>query len=36
VAAQEAATDVMRESIDGATCWTLMAAAEGRLGQDWG
>jgi hypothetical protein len=32
VAAQEPATDVMRESIDGATYWTLMATAEGRPG----
>jgi len=24
--------DIVRESIDGATCWTLMAAAEGWPG----
>ena len=28
--------DIVRESIDGATCWTLMAAAEGWPAQDWG
>jgi hypothetical protein len=27
--------DIIRESIDGATCWTVMAAAEGRPEQDW-
>ncbi len=27
--------DIVRESIDGATCWTLMAAAEGWPAQDW-
>jgi hypothetical protein len=27
--------DVIRESIDGATCWTLMAAAEGWPARDW-
>jgi hypothetical protein len=27
--------DIVRESIDGATCWTLMAAAEGWPEQDW-
>jgi uncharacterized damage-inducible protein DinB len=27
--------DIIRESIDGATCWTLMAAAEGWSVQDW-
>jgi len=27
--------DIIRESIDGATCWTLMAAAEGWPEQDW-
>jgi uncharacterized damage-inducible protein DinB len=27
--------DIIRESIDGATCWTLMAAAEGWPIQDW-
>ncbi len=27
--------DIVRESIDGATCWTLMAAAEGWPQQDW-
>jgi uncharacterized damage-inducible protein DinB len=27
--------DIIRESIDGATCWTLMAAAEGWPPQDW-
>ena len=27
--------DIIRESIDGATCWTLMAAAEGWPQQDW-
>ncbi len=27
--------DIIRESIDGATCWTLMAAAEGWPAQDW-
>ena len=28
--------DIIRESIDGAGCWTLMAAAEGWPEQDWG
>jgi hypothetical protein len=28
--------DIVRESIDGATCWTVMAAAEGWPQQDWG
>lgn len=28
--------DIIRESIDGATCWTLMAAAEGWPVRDWG
>ncbi len=27
--------DIIRESIDGATCWTLMAAAEGWPERDW-
>ncbi len=27
--------DIIRESVDGATCWTLMAAAEGWSLQDW-
>jgi uncharacterized damage-inducible protein DinB len=27
--------DIIRESIDGATCWALMAAAEGWPEQDW-
>ncbi|HEX4434154.1 MAG TPA: DinB family protein [Acidimicrobiales bacterium] len=27
--------DILRESIDGGTCWTLMAAAEGWPAQDW-
>jgi hypothetical protein len=27
--------DIIRETIDGATCWTLMAAAEGWPAQDW-
>jgi uncharacterized damage-inducible protein DinB len=27
--------DIIRESIDGATCWTLMAAAEGWPALDW-
>ena len=27
--------DIIRESVDGATCWTLMAAAEGWPAQDW-
>jgi hypothetical protein len=27
--------DIIRESIDGATCWTLMAAAEGWPPQKW-
>ena len=27
--------DIIRESIDGATCWTLMAAAEGWPQQAW-
>jgi len=27
--------DIIRESIDGATCWTLMAAAEGWPASDW-
>jgi hypothetical protein len=29
--------DIIRKSIDGATCWTLMAAAaaEGWPAQDW-
>jgi hypothetical protein len=27
--------DIIRESIDGGTCWTLMAAAEGWPAQDW-
>jgi Protein of unknown function (DUF664) len=27
--------DIIRESIDGATCWALMAAAEGWPAQDW-
>jgi hypothetical protein len=27
--------DIIRESIDGATCWTLMAAAEGWPVLDW-
>jgi hypothetical protein len=27
--------DIIRESIDGATCWTLMAAAEGWPQQEW-
>jgi uncharacterized damage-inducible protein DinB len=27
--------DIIRESIDGATCWTLMAAAEGWPEQSW-
>ncbi len=27
--------DIIRESIDGATCWTLMAAAEGWSARDW-
>lgn len=27
--------DIVRESLDGATCWTLMAAAEGWPQQDW-
>ena len=27
--------DIIRESIDGATCWTVMAAAEGWPAQDW-
>ena len=28
--------DIVRESLDGATCWTLMAAAEGWPEQPWG
>ncbi|MGO8823705.1 MAG: DinB family protein [Acidimicrobiales bacterium] len=28
--------DIIRESIDGAGCWTVMAAAEGWPEQDWG
>jgi uncharacterized damage-inducible protein DinB len=28
--------DIIRESVDGGTCWTLMAAAEGWPAQDWG
>ncbi len=27
--------DIVREAIDGATCWTLMAAAEGWPATDW-
>ena len=27
--------DIIRESIDGATCWTLMAAAEGWPDREW-
>jgi len=27
--------DIIRESMDGATCWTVMAAAEGWPEQDW-
>jgi uncharacterized damage-inducible protein DinB len=27
--------DIVRESLDGATCWTLMAAAEGWPAQAW-
>jgi hypothetical protein len=27
--------DIVRESLDGATCWTLMAAAEGWPEQAW-
>jgi uncharacterized damage-inducible protein DinB len=27
--------DIIRESLDGATCWTLMAAAEGWPEQPW-
>jgi hypothetical protein len=27
--------DIIRESLDGATCWTLMAAAEGWPQQEW-
>ncbi len=27
--------DIVRESIDGATCWTLMAQAEGWSMEDW-
>jgi hypothetical protein len=27
--------DIIRESIDGATCWTLMAAAEAWPARDW-
>jgi hypothetical protein len=27
--------DIVRESLDGATCWTLMAAAEGWPAQPW-
>lgn len=27
--------DIIRESIDGATCWTVMAAAEGWPAHDW-
>jgi hypothetical protein len=27
--------DIVRESLDGATCWTLMAAAEGWPPQEW-
>jgi len=27
--------DIIRESIDGATCWTVMAAAEGWPEHDW-
>jgi hypothetical protein len=27
--------DIVRESLDGATCWTLMAAAEGWSAQPW-
>jgi uncharacterized damage-inducible protein DinB len=27
--------DIIRESIDGATCWTLMASAEGWSMQEW-
>jgi uncharacterized damage-inducible protein DinB len=27
--------DILRESIDGGTCWTLVAAAEGWPAQDW-
>jgi uncharacterized damage-inducible protein DinB len=27
--------DIIREAIDGATCWTLMAAAEGWPATDW-
>jgi hypothetical protein len=27
--------DIIRESIDGATCWTLMAAAEGWPVREW-
>jgi len=27
--------DIVRESIDGKTCWTLMAAAEGWSMEDW-
>jgi hypothetical protein len=27
--------DIVRESLDGATCWTLMAAAEGWPAQEW-
>jgi uncharacterized damage-inducible protein DinB len=27
--------DIVRESVDGATCWTVMAAAEGWPAQDW-
>ena len=27
--------DIIRESIDGATCWTVMAAAEGWPARDW-
>jgi Protein of unknown function (DUF664) len=27
--------DIIRESVDGGTCWTLMAAAEGWPARDW-
>jgi len=27
--------DIIRESIDGAICWSVMAAAEGWPEQDW-
>jgi hypothetical protein len=27
--------DIVRESLDRATCWTLMAAAEGWPAQEW-